>query len=43
LPVSRRAIAITAGLLFFALLGGAAVLSVGVNWALSPALESAAE
>jgi UPF0755 protein len=39
--VSRRAIVITGGLLFFALLGGAAALSVGVNWALSPALASA--
>jgi len=39
--VSRRAIVITGGLLFFALLGGAAALAVGVNWALSPALASA--
>jgi UPF0755 protein len=39
--VSRRAIVITAGLLFFALLGGVAALSLGVNWALSPALASA--
>jgi len=39
--VSRRAIVITGGLLFFALLGGAAVLSAAVNWALSPALASA--
>jgi UPF0755 protein len=39
--VSRRAFTIAAGLLFVALLSGAAVLSVGVNWALSPALASA--
>ncbi len=39
--MSRRAIAFTAGLLFVGLLGGAVVLSVGVNWALSPALASA--
>ena len=39
--MSRRAIVIIGGLLFLALLGGAAALSVGVNWALSPALASA--
>jgi len=39
--VSRRAIAVVAGLLFAALLAGAAALSAGVNWALSPALASA--
>ena len=39
--MSRRAIAITAALLFLALLAGAAAVSVVANWALSPALASA--
>ncbi len=38
--MSLRAIAITAALVVLTLLGGAAAVSVGVNWALSPALAS---